>query len=137
MTSRRALLAGAGLLAAPATLRAQPAWPNDKPVEIIVPFPAGGGVGVLEAIGTDSTFTSKYGSNGCPDKGATSMFTYAKNKGMDWGVIGTLRIASSYGRPSGNDAGWNGPSWIAWITVLARSRCAQPRAWAVVHPLKS
>ena len=50
----------------------------------------GGGVGVLEAIGTDLTFTSKYGSNGCPDKGATSMFTYAKNKGMDWGVIGTL-----------------------------------------------
>ena len=50
----------------------------------------GGGVGVLEAIGTDSTFTSKYGSNGCPDKGANSMFTYAKNKGMDWGAIGTL-----------------------------------------------
>jgi tripartite-type tricarboxylate transporter receptor subunit TctC len=47
MTSRRALLAGAGLLAAPATLRAQPAWPNDKPVEIIVPFPAGGGVDVM------------------------------------------------------------------------------------------
>lgn len=50
----------------------------------------GGGLGVLETIGADSTFTSKYGSNGCPDKGATSMFTYAKNKGMDWGVIGTL-----------------------------------------------
>jgi len=50
----------------------------------------GGGVGMLEAIGTDSTFTSKYGSNGCPDKGANSMFTYAKNKGMDWGAIGTL-----------------------------------------------
>jgi tripartite-type tricarboxylate transporter receptor subunit TctC len=47
MTSRRALLAGAGMLAAPATLRAQPAWPSDKPVEIIVPFPAGGGVDVM------------------------------------------------------------------------------------------
>jgi tripartite-type tricarboxylate transporter receptor subunit TctC len=47
MTTRRALLAGAGLLAAPATLRAQPAWPGDKPVEVIVPFPAGGGVDVM------------------------------------------------------------------------------------------
>lgn len=47
MTTRRALLAGAGALAAPATLRAQAAWPNDKPVEIIVPFPAGGGVDVM------------------------------------------------------------------------------------------
>lgn len=50
----------------------------------------GGGQGVLEAIGTDKTYSSKYGSNGCPDKGANSMFTYAKSKGMDWGAITTL-----------------------------------------------
>ena len=50
----------------------------------------GGGIGVMEAIGTDATYNSKYGSNGCPDKGANSMFTYAKSKGMDWGTIGTL-----------------------------------------------
>ncbi len=50
----------------------------------------GGGQGVLEAIGTDKTFASKYGANGCPDKGANSMFSYAKSKGMDWGAIGTL-----------------------------------------------
>jgi len=49
-----------------------------------------GGVGVLESIGTDKTFASKYGANGCPDQGANSMFTYAKSKGMDWGKIGTL-----------------------------------------------
>ena len=49
-----------------------------------------GGQGVLESIGTDKTFTSKYGSNGCPDKGANSMFSYAKSKGLDWGAIGTL-----------------------------------------------
>ncbi len=47
MTKRRTLLAGAGLLAMPATLRAQAAWPGDKPVEVIVPFPAGGGVDVM------------------------------------------------------------------------------------------
>lgn len=51
---------------------------------------SGGGKGVLEAIGTDKTFTSKYGSNGCPDKGANSMFAYAKSKGMEWGSISTL-----------------------------------------------
>ncbi|MBR0670838.1 Bug family tripartite tricarboxylate transporter substrate binding protein [Neoroseomonas soli] len=47
MTTRRALLAGAGVLAAPVPLRAQAVWPADKPVEIIVPFPAGGGVDVM------------------------------------------------------------------------------------------
>ena len=50
----------------------------------------GGGIGVLEAIGTDKTISSKYGDNGCPDKGANSMFSYAKSKGMDWGDISTL-----------------------------------------------
>ena len=49
-----------------------------------------GGQGVLEAIGTDKTITSKYGSNGCPDKGANSMFSWAKKKGADWGTIDTL-----------------------------------------------
>jgi hypothetical protein len=48
-----------------------------------------GGIGVLDAIGADTAYASKYGSNGCPDKGANSMFTYAKSKGMDWGAIGT------------------------------------------------
>ena len=50
----------------------------------------GGGIGGPEPIGTDKTYASKYGSNGCPDKGATGMFTYAKSRGMDWGVIDTL-----------------------------------------------
>ncbi len=50
----------------------------------------GGGQGVLEAIGTGKTFSSKYGANGCPDKGATSMFAYAKQKGMAWGTLDTL-----------------------------------------------
>ncbi len=51
---------------------------------------SGGGQTVLEAIGTDKGITSKYGSNGCPDYGANTMFTWAKKKGMDWGTIGTL-----------------------------------------------
>lgn len=50
----------------------------------------GGGIGVLESIGTDQKYTSKYGSNGCPDKSASGMFSYCKSKGMDWGTIDTL-----------------------------------------------
>ena len=50
----------------------------------------GGGLGVLEAIGTDKSYASSYGSHGCPDKGADSMFTYAKSKGCAWGTIDTL-----------------------------------------------
>lgn len=49
-----------------------------------------GGQGVLEAIGTSNVFSSKYGSNGCPDKGANSMFSYAKSAGAAWGTIDTL-----------------------------------------------
>lgn len=49
-----------------------------------------GGQGVLDAIGTDNSFSCKRGSNGCPDKGANSMFTWAKSKGADWGTIDTL-----------------------------------------------
>ena len=49
-----------------------------------------GGQGVLESIGTDKTYASQYGSNGCPDKSASGMFAYCKSKGMDWGTIDTL-----------------------------------------------
>ena len=45
---------------------------------------------ILDAIGTDKSISSSYGSHGCPDKGANSMFTYAKSKGCAWGTIDTL-----------------------------------------------
>lgn len=51
---------------------------------------SGGGQSMLEAIGSNKSVSSKYGSNGCPDKGANSMFSYAKQKGMENGAIGTL-----------------------------------------------
>jgi len=46
MIERRHMLGvGTALLAAPAA--AQAAWPNDRPVEVIVPFPAGGSTDVM------------------------------------------------------------------------------------------
>lgn len=42
MPTRRALL-----LATPCLAQAQPAWPLEKPIDVIVPFPAGGGVDVM------------------------------------------------------------------------------------------
>lgn len=50
----------------------------------------GGGEGLIEAFGNDKSFTSKYGSNNCPDKSANGMFEWAKKQGMDWGTIDTI-----------------------------------------------
>ena len=49
-----------------------------------------GGVGVIEAIGTGKKIICKYGSNGCPDKSANGMFTYAKSKKKNYGSINTI-----------------------------------------------
>lgn len=48
------------------------------------------GQGVLESIGTGKNFSSKYGAHGCPDKSANGMFSWAKSKGTEWGVISIL-----------------------------------------------
>lgn len=46
--SRRGLIAAglAGGIATPAALRAQGAWPGERPIQVIVPFPPGGGTDV-------------------------------------------------------------------------------------------
>lgn len=47
-SSRRSAIAAGfgGVLAAPRLVRAQTAWPGDRPIQIIVPFPPGGGTDV-------------------------------------------------------------------------------------------
>lgn len=49
-----------------------------------------GGEGVIEAIGTGSSFKNNYATNNCPDKSANGMFTYAKSKGKNYGTIDTI-----------------------------------------------
>lgn len=49
-----------------------------------------GGESAIAAIGTGSKISNKYGSNGCPDKGANGMFTYAKAKKKNYGTIDTI-----------------------------------------------
>lgn len=46
-TGRRELLLGAAALAAPALAHAQAAWPGERPIGFIVPFPPGGGTDVM------------------------------------------------------------------------------------------
>lgn len=53
-------------------------------------FWTNGGKGVLEYVNGGEKFTNKYGSNGCPDKGANSMLTWLKSKGCKHGTIDTL-----------------------------------------------
>lgn len=73
----------------------------------------GGGKGVLEAIGTDESITSKYGSNGCPDKGTSGMFAYAKDKGLPWGTIGTLpEVVGLAVTTSGHVGFYDGDGWV-------------------------
>jgi tripartite-type tricarboxylate transporter receptor subunit TctC len=50
MTTRRALGALAAALAAPTCLHAQGGWPGDRPIEVIVPYPPGGGVDIMARV---------------------------------------------------------------------------------------
>ena len=66
----------------------------------------GGGQGVLESIGTGSSYKSAYGGNGCPDYGTSSMFDYAKKKNRPWGTIDTLPEVIGVAVHSGGHVGY-------------------------------
>lgn len=49
-----------------------------------------GGQGVLESIGMPGAIPYRYQSNGCPDRSANGMFSYAKEQGMEWGGMDSM-----------------------------------------------
>ncbi len=54
MTSRRQLLAGAAAFTLAAPRLARAAWPADRPIEVIVPYPPGGGVDAMARLVTQA-----------------------------------------------------------------------------------
>lgn len=53
-------------------------------------FWTNGGVGVREYISGGGEYKNRYGSNGCPDKGANGMLAWLKTKGCKHGKIASL-----------------------------------------------
>ncbi len=53
-------------------------------------FWTNGGEGVLEYLNGGAEYKNKYGSNGCPDKGANGMLSWLKSKGCKNGKIATM-----------------------------------------------
>ena len=53
-------------------------------------FWTNGGVGVREYINGGASYSNKYATNGCPDKGANGMLSWLKSKGCQNGKIATL-----------------------------------------------
>ena len=53
-------------------------------------FWTNGGKGVIESIGTGSSFSTKYQGNGMPDKGANSIMEWCKSKGADNGSMASF-----------------------------------------------
>lgn len=53
-------------------------------------FWTNGGVGVVESIGTNKTFSRKYASNGMPDKSANGLLSMCKKAGAKTGAIDSI-----------------------------------------------
>src|SRR5215207_9506123 len=93
MQNRRSFIEGAAAAAAfPYSAAAQKGWPTGKPIEVIVPYPPGGGIDLM------ARFVTKY--LGEHLKGATFV---VNNKAGAGGQIGTEAIFTA--KPDGNTLG--------------------------------
>jgi tripartite-type tricarboxylate transporter receptor subunit TctC len=103
MIDRRRLgaTALAGLLAAPAILRAQEAWPAARPIEIVVPYPPAGGIDLMARLAVKYlpkhlpqarfVVTNRAGAGG--QTGNEAIFA-ARPDGFTLGAVASLALSS-------------------------------------------
>ena len=126
--SRRRLLA-ASMLASPAAVQAQPAFPS-QPISLVVPWPAGGGTDVLgrlvaeaaqAALGVPVVVMNRPGASGAIGLREVSA---AAPDGYSLGLASNATIGNQYSNPNANVVG--DFEWFAFIgedaaAITARS----------------
>ena len=101
VTRRQASFLAGGLLAAPWVKQAQAAWPQDRAIEMIVPFPPGGGVDATARFATHQVtprlpgvrfvISNRPGASG--QLGMEAIFNAAPD-GYTLGTIGSLNVST-------------------------------------------
>jgi tripartite-type tricarboxylate transporter receptor subunit TctC len=142
---RRALLAAAlaapGL--APSRPRAQPAplaaWPNDKPVEVIVPYPPGGGVDILARLvmpvvaeripGMRTVVTNRPGAAG--QIGLEAIF----NAAADGYTLGATTTPAHSGIPLERPARYRAMDFTFLANIVEDPNCIYVRADSPIRTL--
>ena len=101
MPTRRAVLAAALATPAPLPALAQPAWPGERPIEVIIPYPPGGGVDAMTRFGffhaglhmpgARFAFVNRAGASG--QLGLEAIYNAAPD-GYTLGGMGSLNIST-------------------------------------------
>ncbi|MDB5415456.1 MAG: tripartite tricarboxylate transporter substrate binding protein [Rubritepida sp.] len=133
MNGRRHMLAGsAALLAAPRLAGAQATWPAERPVEVIIPFPAGGGVDVMARIimplvasqipGMRSIVTNRSGAAG--QIGLEAIF----NAAPDGYTLGATTLPAHNAIPMERPARFKAMDFTFFANVVGDANCFYVRA---------
>lgn len=134
MSGRRQILAGgAAVLAAPRIAQAQgAAWPNERPVEVIIPFPAGGGVDVMARLvmplvaaqipGMRAVITNKIGAAG--QIGLEAIF----NSAGDGYTLGATTIPAHNAIPMERPARYRAMDFTFLANIVGDANCFYVRA---------
>lgn len=134
MSGRRQILAGsAAVLAAPRIAQSQAsAWPNERPVEVIIPFPAGGGVDVMARLvmplvaaqipGMRAVITNKIGAAG--QIGLEAIF----NSAGDGYTLGATTIPAHNAIPMERPARYRAMDFTFLANIVGDANCFYVRA---------
>jgi tripartite-type tricarboxylate transporter receptor subunit TctC len=133
MSGRRQILAGgAAVLAAPRFAKAQAAWPGERPVEVIIPFPAGGGVDVMARLvmplvaaqipGMRPVVTNKIGAAG--QIGLEAIF----NSAPDGYTLGATTLPAHNAIPMERPARFKAMEFTFLANIVGDANCFYVRA---------